>query len=71
MQNQTSLGSIIPWDASMDTRDILPQDLSSEDSISSTGTLGADGQPVKKDLSTHIENNLSRLFECLKLEYGR
>lgn len=26
---------------------------------------------TKKDLSAQIEDNLSRLFECLKLEYGR
>lgn len=71
MQNQTGIGPIIPWDASMDTRDGFLHVFSPEDSISSTGLLGADGQPVKKDLSTHIEDNLSRLFECLKLEYGR
>ena len=70
-KNSTGLGAIIPWEASMDTRDILPHVLTSEDSISSTVMLVAEGEPLKKDLSAHIEDNLSRLFECLKLEYGR
>ncbi|KAK3750628.1 hypothetical protein QZH41_012809, partial [Actinostola sp. cb2023] len=59
----------------MDPKPFISQGLPFEGGNTMTG-LDSDvcknhNKHTKKDLSSHIEDNLSRLFECLKLEYGR